>query len=173
MDTRGCVVSHYSNNNVNTHYIIIICYSTTATPSKGDQSIDRYTQITQDKTFCNSLSQAVSNWLQLLNELSDIFSGEVLLERQEQLIELEKSMKKWSDISVSVVQHHVSPCSKNITKVTSSHDRLDKHDDLTNECDDGHGHHVPVHSMEGVNIMVGELNIYVKDLAVRTSGENG
>ena len=114
-----------------------------------------------------------------MNELSEIFSGEILLERQERLIELEKSMKKWSDMSLCLVQHHLVPCSKKDASLGSlgngdgNHDRLDKHHGTTNEIGEGHRHNVPVHSVQGVNIMVAELKMYVRHLAIRTSGENG
>lgn len=133
-------------------------------------------QMALDGSFFNNLSQAISSWLHSLNTLSEIFSGETLLNRQEHLLQIEQSMKKWSEISVSIVQHHVRP-SMDKRKGKRSHDsleeRTDVYESLANGQDEQLQHSPSVHSLEGVNAVLADVKVYGKDLSIRTSGENG
>lgn len=78
-------------------------------------------------------------------------------------------------MSLAVVQHHVMlhPLRAESGKegMVGSHTSLDE---LVGDLsEDGRGHSVPVHSVEGVGELVTELNQLVSNLGDRTSGENG
>ena len=78
-------------------------------------------------------------------------------------------------MSLAVVQHHVvlHPLRAESDKegVVDSHTSLDELEG--DQLEDGRGHNVPVHSVEGVGELVTELNQLMGNLGDRTSGENG
>ena len=138
---------------------------------EGDEQSSNANPTHYDKTFCNSLWKAILSWLQTLNELSEMFSGEVLLERQEHLQEIELSMKRWSEMALSVIQHHITP---------GPVETIAEHSNESQEKLEGgvavggeKSQEKLVHSAEGLNSLVADVNMFIKDLSVRTSGENG
>ena len=48
----------------------------------------------------------MAQWQAALNALSDQFSGELLLERQEKLQELQSAVAEWSDLILCVMRRH-------------------------------------------------------------------
>ena len=107
---------------------------------------------TLDKNDYCVLWQALVEWLKVLNELSETFSGEILLERQEGLQEIQKLMREWSEMALSVTHHHITP--HTVESVTGDES-------------------VVVQDKEGLCSLVDQIKEFTKDLAVRTSGENG
>jgi hypothetical protein len=102
-----------------------------------------------DRDGILELWQAMTYWLTTLNELSDMFSGEKLLNFQEQLHQVDQRMDKWKEIALTIMKRHIKPSAVN--NQTESSDEL----------------------QESTTVLVQRINSFMKHLSTRGSGENG
>lgn len=101
----------------------------------------------------NELEQfwhALKSWLKVFNELSDVFSGEKLINRIDDLQLLKNGMSNWSEMTLTILNRHF--------KVPSS-------TDSTQEPSN--------HQMTHVTSLVSDIEECFTGLTVRTTGENG
>ena len=114
------------------------------------------TDTSLDSNTVHQLWGALTDWLKALNHLSETFSGEILLDRQDKLQDSRECMSQWSEASLSIVQRRIKPSfqMESISDtVSSSHEMNAKRESITS--------------------LVREIVSYMKDLSIRTSGENG
>lgn len=104
----------------------------------------------------------MSKWLKILNHHSDSFSGEQLLDKQEKLQQLKTFMSKWCNQGILLVQHHLDPQEH---QIYSSNDTKNVPFDKTAEqamCNES-----------AIDDLTYQINLFMKDLVVRTCGEDG
>ena len=106
------------------------------------------------------LWQFVSKWLRILNHHSDSFSGEQLLHKQERLQQLKAFMSKWCNLGILLVQRHLDP-QKHQILVSSDGSACDKTAEQA-MC-----------SESAIDDLMHQVNLFMKKLVARTSGEDG
>lgn len=99
------------------------------------------------KENVSELWKAQKQWLEMLNKLSETFSGEKLLIRQENLHEVETCMNKWNEMALFILKSRIDPSSLQLESVTDQ--------------------------LQSVTSLVSKIEDYMKHLSFRTSGENG
>ena len=105
-----------------------------------------------EKSQIEELWQALTNWLTVLNQLSEIFSGETLMNRIDKLQLLEHNISGWDEIALSILQRRVQ------YSVTLQGDAPVGAKDA---------------QKESVTALMSDVNSCMKALSLRTSGENG
>ena len=98
-----------------------------------------------EKIKIEELWQALTNWLKVLNQLSETFSGETLLNRVDNLQLLKHETSQWNDNALSILQRRVQ--------------------ENPSEGNDA--------QKESVTSLMSDVDTCMKGLSVRTSGENG
>lgn len=104
------------------------------------------------KSDTERLWRAMARWHAALNSLSEQFSGELLLDRQEQLDQLQSTVAAWSNLILCVMRRHP--------------DRK--------EADDPDQAHVPTSDSHKIMLSVNSrIDSFMKGVTARTCGENG
>ena len=113
------------------------------------------------------LWKKLSQWQQIINLQSEQFSGEVLLERQEQLKDIKTIVSQWTELSLAVVRRHQEQGWKQ--KQHQQQEEEGKEEEKEREEDkqtDGG-------SQQSMMTLMARIEVFMKHLATRTSGENG
>lgn len=105
-----------------------------------------------EKMQIEELWQALTNWLTVLNQLSEIFSGETLMNRIDKLQLLEHNISGWNEIALSILQRRVQ------YSVILQGDAPVGAKDA---------------QKESVTELMSDVTSCMKALSLRTSGENG
>lgn len=91
-----------------------------------------------------------------MNHLSETFSGEILLDRQDKLHDSRECMSQWSEAGLSIVQRRIKPS----FQVESIPDTVSLSDEMSAQ-------------RESITSLVSKIVSCMKDMSIRTSGENG
>ena len=94
----------------------------------------------------------MGQWQAALNALSDEFSGELLLKRQEKLQELQSAVAEWSDLILCVMRRHPD----------------------SQEGDDPERPQTPTSNSRKIMLSVNsKIDSFMKNVTARMCGENG
>lgn len=105
----------------------------------------------------------LKQWQDIANFQSEQFAGEVLLERQEQMKEIENVFYQWTELAIGITRRHPSKQDKQHKEGT-----VMKNDDSKEsaEADDGV-------TNEPLTKLISKISTFVQKLLSRSSGENG
>ena len=104
------------------------------------------------KGDAEKLWKVMVQWQAALNALSDQFSGELLLERQEKLQELQSAVAEWSDLILCVMRRHPD----------------------SQDGDDPERARTPTSDSRTIMMSVnGKIDSFMKNITARMCGENG
>lgn len=104
----------------------------------------------------------MTEWQQILNLQSEQFSGEVLLQRQEDLKSIRTVISQWTEVSLALVWRH--------------HDAISKRQQQEEEKEEGEKKKMEENqavNQHSVMSIIGHIDVFMEQLATRSSGENG
>ena len=106
----------------------------------------------------------LSEWQQILNLQSEQFSGEVLLQRQEDLKSIRTVISQWTEVSLALVWRHYD--ANGIKQQPPPEEEEEETVEDENQPDESVNQHF-------VMSMIAHTDVFMEQLATRTSGENG
>ena len=105
----------------------------------------------------------LSEWQQILNLQSEQFSGEVLLQRQEDLKSIRTVISQWTEVSLALVWRHHHANSKKQPQEEGKEEEGEKEENQPDES----------LNQQSVMSILDHIDVFMKQLATRSSGENG
>ena len=120
------------------------------------------------------LWKCLSDWQQVLNLQSEQFSGEILLQRQEELKAIKGVSSQWAELSLAVARRHYDRDNSKEDQEEEDTERKQEEERVSdNESKQKPGEEAdePMqHSVVNVNA---HIDVFMEQLTTRTSGENG
>lgn len=120
------------------------------------------------------LWKCLSDWQQVLNLQSEQFSGEILLQRQEELKAIKGVSSQWAELSLAVARRHYDGDNSKEDQEEEDTERKQEEERVSdNESKQKPGEEAdePMqHSVVNVNA---HIDVFMEQLTTRTSGENG
>ena len=117
------------------------------------------------------LWKKLSQWQAIINLQSEQFSGEVLLERQEELKEIRAIIGQWTELSLAVLRRHQEEGRK--LKQHQQQEEEGKEEEEERQKEDEQCEKADGGSQQSMVALITYTEAFTKQLATRTSGENG